>query len=408
MATRPDSVQQPRLVVRPRPSFWTHRLRSWFAVAATTGAIGLILLLVSGNALLPFGQPVLLRGKSGSKGDLFLDPAMQRILLARHFRVEVTQTGSREAATGSYQGYDFLFPSGRPSAYTIKGELAKKNISPKTVKPFASPLVLASFRQYAETLVAAGVARPQLNVLGGRPIYYTLDTARFLDLMRAGKTWDDLGIGRRQDPGGGTVTNGNRVLAHSPNMCFANSGEAFLALAAWVILGRNAPPTEKDASAVAARIKPLLTLEGLQDADLFNSYVTPEGKGKAPIVVVYEHQYLAYQVRIKQLRGAADSDRVLLYPAPQMLTDPEFIALGPDADRLAKLLVDDREVRQRAMELGYRVLDPTGEHTSDALWTYLAGHGIPAPVSGGDDTRADLPDLPTLEKMIALVGGCAR
>ncbi|MEV6631693.1 hypothetical protein AB0M54_13180 [Actinoplanes sp. NPDC051470] len=319
------SVSAPRLTVRPRPGFWTHRLRIWFAVAASVGTLGLVVLLVTGNALLPFREPVLLRGKSGSAGDLFLDPTMQQILLKRHFRVEVTQTGSGETATGSFDGYNFLFPSGRPTASTIRSRLAERNISPKVTHPFASPLVLASFRQYAETLVAAGVARPQANRLGGPPMYYTLDTAKFLGLTEAGTTWDDLDLGSQKDADGGTVTNGNRVLAHTPNMCFANSGQTYLALAAWVIGGRNEPPREQDALRIAARIKPMLTLEGLQDADLFNSYRSPEGKGKAPIVVVYEHQYFAYQLDIVRDRAVPDTDRVPLYPAQQMLADPEFI-----------------------------------------------------------------------------------
>lgn len=405
---RHETTAQPRLLVRPRPRLWSRRLRSWFAASATAGVIGLVCLLVSGNLLLPFTGPVLLKGKSGSKGDIFADPAMQRILLQRRVRVEVTQTGSRELATRSFDGYDFLFPSGRPTAYMVKERLAAANVSPQTRKPFASPLVLASFRQYAETLVAAGIARPQANRLGGAPLYYTLDVAAFFGLMRSGRTWNDLGISRHTDARGESVTNGNRVLAHSPSMCFANSGEAYLALAAFVSGGRNAPPTEAEAPAMAARIKPLLTLEGLHDADLFASYTTPEGKGKAPIVVVYEHQYLAYQVRFQQTAGTPDTDRVLLYPAPQILTDPEFIALNAGAEQLGELLADDPEVRRRAMELGYRVLDPTNATTSDALWEYMEGHGIPRPDGGGDLTRADLPLLPALEKMIKIVGGCAK
>jgi hypothetical protein len=397
----PEAVPQPRLVIRHRPRLWTPRLRSFTAFAATAGVLGLVLLLVTGNALLPFQATVVLKGKSGSKGDLFADPEVRRILLRHHLRVEVTQTGSREAATGPLEGYDFMFPSGRPAGNMIKERLAReKGYSPNSAKPFATPLVFATFRQYADTLVAAGVATPQ----PGRGLYYTLDVGRFLGLMRSQKTWDDLGLARH---GPKRLSNSNRVLAHSPSACFANAGEAYLALTAFVLNGGEAPQAP-EALAVAGRIKPLLTLEGLQDDDLLRGYVTPEGMGKAPIVVVYEHQYLAYQLRTQQRLGGPDSDRVLLYPVPQMLTDPEFLVLDERAEGLRRLLLEDEGLRRRAKELGYRVLDPDGVHDSEQLWAHLAAHGIPGPARDGDVTRADLPGLDSLEAMIAAVGGCVR
>ncbi|BAL87660.1 hypothetical protein AMIS_24400 [Actinoplanes missouriensis 431] len=400
--------EPPRLPIRHR-RFWSPSFLKVFAPLATTAATGLVLLLISGNLALPFQQELTLEGKTGSKGEIFEDPEMRRLLLRHHIRVHITNTGSRELATHDFTGYDFVFPSGRPAANMVRQRLAQTSGGvPQTSKPFATPLVLATFRQYAETLVAAGVATTQRNTLGGTPYYYILDTAKFLTLIKEGRTWNDLRLERQADGQGSTISNGNRVIAHSPSPCHANAGESFLALTAFVENGTNAPPNAAEAPAVTAAIKPLLGMQGMHDQELFASYVTPEGKGKAPIVVVYEHQYLAYQVRQAEAGGAPDTDRVLLYPQQGMLTDPEFIPLNAGADRLGRLLGSDPELRRRAMELGYRVLDPTSAASSDQLWKYLAERGIPAPDNSGNLTKAELPVLDVLEKMIGEVGGCPR
>lgn len=396
----------PRLVVRPRPRFWSPRFRRTFVPVAGSGALGLVLLVFSGTLMLPFTAAPTVEGRTGSKGELFEDAAMQRILMAHHLRVHITRTGSRELAANDLSGYDFAFPSGRPAANMVKQRLVAQGRSVQTRRPFTSPVVLASFRQYANALVAAGVATPQRNGLGGEPLYYTLRTRRFLDLIASGRTWDDLGIARYPDAAGHTLSNGNRVLAHSPSMCTSNSGETYLALLAYVQGGRNAPPTEREVAAVAEQIKPLLGVQGMQDADLFATYVTPEGKGRAPIVVVYEHQYLAYQSRRHQDSGATDGDRVLLYPEQEMLADPEFIPLTPEGERMGTLLVTDPGVRRRMMELGYRLVDSSTDTSNGQLWEFLADRGIPAPDRGGNLTKAELPVLPVLEELVERVGGC--
>src|SRR5262249_140460 len=266
----------------------------------------------SGNLLLPFDPTVTLEGKMASKAALFEDEEFQRLLLKHHIRVHVTRTGSREVATHDIERYDFVFPSGRPSANIIESDRSTQNRYFQTWRLFSSPIVLATYREYAETLAESGVASRQ-DPGQGRPLYYTLDMERFLDLERNGRTWNGIGIGRQRNEQGQTVANGNRVLAHNPNVCISNSGGTYLALVAFVENKEN-PPDEADAAQVAQKIKPLLTAQGMPEQDLFRSYATPEGKGAAPIIVVYEHQYLAYQLQYQERAGLPDTERVLLYP----------------------------------------------------------------------------------------------
>ncbi|MFI5840743.1 hypothetical protein ACIA8K_13645 [Catenuloplanes sp. NPDC051500] len=388
-------------MIRRRSAFWSRRFLRGFGPVAGLAAVGVVSLLLSGHLAVPFAPMVTLEGLTASKGDLFEDARMRALLEERHIRVHVTRSGSRAIARADLEGFDFVFPSGRPAANRIKERIG----AGKTYKPFATPLVLGTFRQYAETLVAAGAATAQPGGTAAGPMYYTLDMKRFFALIKAGKTWDDLGIGTQPDVTGRTITNGNRVYAHSPNLCDANSAESYTALAAFVE-NQGTAPTEGQVAAVADGIREPLTIGGMPDADLLGSYIAPEGKSKAPIVVVYEHQFLTYQVRRQIADGVPDGDRVMLYPDREVLTDPEYFVLNARADRLGTLLRDDPALRQRAMELGYRVLDPTGETDSEQLWRYLREHGIPVPDRGGVLTKADLPALPALEQLVKAVGAC--
>lgn len=390
---------EPRLEIRRRTAFWSPRFLRGFGPVAGSALVGLALLWSSGNLVLPFTAPVVLEALTASKGELFEDPQMRLLLEERHIRVHVTRSGSREIARADFEGYDFVFPSGRPAAEMI---LARTGVV-RTFRPFSTPLVLATFRQYAETLRAAGIAEPQPGGTDAGPMYYTVDMAAFFALIKAEKTWDDLGIGTHPDAAGATITNGNRVFAHTSDICRSNSAESYTALIAVVENAGGVLGPDRVAD-IASVIGDPLTLGGMPDSELFESYVTPEGKGKAPIVVVYEHQFLAYQLQHQEEAGVLDDERVLLYPDPVVLTDPQYIVLTEEADRLGGLIEDDPALRRRAMELGYRLLGP-GDSGSDALRRYLGDHGIPDPPHLGG-TNAPLPRLEVLEELVKTVGGC--
>ncbi|MFI6028165.1 hypothetical protein [Amycolatopsis magusensis] len=133
-------------------------------------------------------------------------------------------------------------------------------------------------------------------------------------------------------------------------------------------------------------------------------YLSPEGKRIAPIVVIYEHQYLAHQLRGPP--GQPDDDRVLLYPADHFETQPAFIALNDTGRRLGQLLRTDPELRTRAVELGFRVLDAEQDTTSPQLARLLGDRQLEAPSPDNDHTRAYLPHVDLFEKLITTIGGC--
>jgi hypothetical protein len=404
-----STADEPLLVISRPPRFWGSPFGVAFVMSVCVVLVGAGLVLSTGLRR-PVEPLVTVKGIMASKKDFFEDDEVRRLLRERGFRVELTVRGSREVAleviNQDSDRYDFAFPSGQPAADLIKNHRRQEGRYQRTTDLFTSPIVLASYRAYAETLANNEIATAQAAGPGAQSFYYTLDTAEFIRLGEQRQTWDGLEIGTYEDANGDRTTNGNQVLAQTPGVCRTNSGAAYLGLIAFVKNNGSPPRTEVEADRLAGELQPLLTASGMPEAELFNSYVTPEGKSQGPIVVVYEHQYLSYQLDHLARTGRPDDERVLLYPEQQLQSDPEFISLRPGpADQLAELLATDRDLRRRMMQLGYRVFDATDTVGSTQLFTYLGDHGLPVPVRE-DATRALLPNLDLLESLIRKVGRC--
>ncbi|ROO85073.1 hypothetical protein EDD29_2608 [Actinocorallia herbida] len=412
MTTGPRQATEGPALSVPRPPSLRHSPLGLAFVAsacvAAVSAAAVLFLLATRPA-----PPVTVRGIMASKQDFFNDREVQRLLLAHGVRVEVTARGSGEVAyevlNQKSERYDFAFPSGQPAADQIKARRQERGLHSVTTRLFSSPIVLATFREYAETLVRNDAATRHGN--GSAPsLYYTLETAPFLEFGRQGKTWNDIGLGHEAGPDGTPVSNGNRVLARTSGVCRTNSGATYLGLVAFVVNGEEPAQTAADADRLAARIQPIFAATGMAESELWRTYVTPEGRSQGPVVVVYEHQFFAYQLDQVRRTGRPDGERVLLYPRQEFLTDPEYISLKPSGDRLGVLLRTDPALRGRMMELGFRVMDDadtTGTGTG-RLFGFLTANGVPPPAPRTDFTRAELPVLALLQRMVETVDGCGR
>ncbi|MEV0444881.1 hypothetical protein AB0I84_14060 [Streptomyces spectabilis] len=402
-----SSREEPRLATR-RPAARRRRRFPRHVVAAMPLALaGLLALLVSGNALRPFERITTIDGKMASKSDYFKDPEVRRLLLKHGIRVDIHRLGSRGIATQSLAGMDVVFPSGQPAARLI---MRGQQRSVRTARPFVTPLALGTFREYAQTLVAAGVARPQRAPGGGDTLYYDLDMAGFLRLIERDRTWD--GIGYRAHS---RRSNSGRVLVRTSSVCESNAAGTYLSILAFVKNGNRPPGTERkrgDAPGgdpvldVAAKVKPLINLQGMAADEQADSYFSDEGESIAPVSLIYEHQFLAHQVGFQKRHQRADTRRVLLYPSPQALTEPQLISLTGQGDRLTDLMESDPGLRQRAIELGFRVRFSGEDSTSEQLNAYLREHRVQVPTPNPDQTKADAPDLDALERIINHVGNC--
>ncbi|MFI5914611.1 hypothetical protein [Dactylosporangium sp. NPDC051541] len=401
MAADTSTQAEVQLAVRRPPAgFWLRPRFLWsFVPFVLVFAVGLGVLARDGDVLLPFERLAVVEGKIASKADFFEDAEVQRILLRHHLRVHFTQGGSRDLANTPLDGFDFVFPSGQPAGDLVLSRLKDQGRSTTVYKPFTSPIVLGSYREYAEALRAAGLATPLDGDADGEPLYYRLQLDGFLAAIESRKRWSELA--------GGKVASSNRITAWSPDICRSNSAGTYMALVAFVRNKNDVPQSEAEAERLANEIKPLVGVFGLPQSDLFNSYVTPEGKGQ-PIVVVYEHQFLAYQAQYHARTQTLDRDRVLLYPSVNFRTDPVYIPLSPVGERLGRLITTDPELRRRAVALGFRTLTPDAEPAGPEFADYLRGQSIPVPAFLTDvGTTAQLPRLDLLEKMIGITGNCS-
>ncbi|MFF4584253.1 hypothetical protein [Streptomyces sp. NPDC001388] len=416
------AIEEPRLTTR---RVRRRRVPRHVLVALPLALAGLISLLVSGNTLRPFEHITTLDAKMASKSDFFKDPEVRRLLLRHGIRVDIHRLGSRGIATQSLKDMDVVFPSGQPAAKLI---LDRQEGSVASVRPFVTPLVFGTFRDYAETLVKAGVATPQRTPGGGDTLYYDLDMRRFMGLLdgkdggrttadqdgdgktEGADTWNGIGF----DTTGGH-SNSGRVLVRTSSVCESNSAGTYLSLVAFVANRNSTPGTQnvndpqlaRDAvTDLAARIKPLISLQGMWADEQAESYLSDLGESIAPISLIYEHQYLAHQIAYHDSHGRQDTDRVLLYPTPYALTEPQLISLTDRGDRLVRILEEDGELRDRAIELGFRVRFSGEDGTSERLNAYLRAHGIQVPVPNADQTKVYEPGLDVLEEIIDYVGNC--
>lgn len=101
------AAEEPWLTVTRPPR---RHLRRALAAALPVPVIGLVLLVASGNLLLPVRPVVTIEAKMASKRDFFQDPEVERLLMKHGFRVHITNMGSREIAKQDYDGYDVVFP----------------------------------------------------------------------------------------------------------------------------------------------------------------------------------------------------------------------------------------------------------------------------------------------------------
>ena len=115
------------------------------------------------------------------------------------------------------------------------------------------------------------------------------------------------------------------------------------------------------------------------------------GMGKAPLVMVYESQFIEYQLAHPEDRKG---DKVLLYPRPTIYTKHVFVPIDDNGDRLGRLLTEDAALQHLAVEHGFRIQDTA--YSSD-VWK-KAGISVPAQL-------IDVVDPPSYEFLEAIIKG---
>ncbi|HYO44414.1 MAG TPA: hypothetical protein VES19_14545 [Candidatus Limnocylindrales bacterium] len=326
-----------------------------------------------GDALKP--STTAIRGYIGSEKDpFFKDPRVIAALRRGGFDVSVTTAGSREIATKDLTQADFVFPAGVPAAEKIRRERP----GTQSFVPFYTPMAIATWTPIVDLLTTAGVARV---TSGG---YTALDMDAFMALAAKDTRWKDLA--------GNTAYPVNKsVLITSTDVRKSNSAAMYLAIASYIANGRNIVDTDQQAATVLDRIAPLFLRQGYVENSSegpFEDYLV-QGMGKAPMVMVYEAQFLA---RAAANDGSIRVGMVLMYPEPTILSKHTLVSLTEPGAALGRFLADDPELRTLATEYGFRTTDTA------AFRTFLDAHTISAP-----DTILDVIDPPTYERLEAMI-----
>src|SRR3712207_3728268 len=86
----------------------------------------------------------------------------------------------------------------------------------------------------------------------------------------------------------------------------------------------------------------------------FDDYLA-QGAGKAPMLLIYESQFLELQ---RRRDGSIAPGMMLMYPTPDVLSKHTAIGLTEDGARLGEPLRDDPRLQRLAAEPGFRTNAP--------------------------------------------------
>jgi hypothetical protein len=381
----PVAAEPTFTIVDPPRSIWRRkRFLFPFGLSAVTALASVIALYASGAVAMPF--TIVVEGLMASKADFFKDEQVKRILMRQGVQVHITDSGGSidipQNKVKKPNEYDFVMPSGQ-----MVGEAVNETYGGQRFYTFRSPLVLGAFREYAEALKKAEVAKPQEDSQGH---YYTVDIEKFSALVGSTPptTWSKYGL-----------SNTNQMIVQSPDPCQSYSGAAYVGLVAFGA-NDNKTMTAESVSAVAEKIGPVLTVEGQHENGLGFKFFQPEGRTSAPVAVIYEHQYISYQLRKLEQTGRMDDDRVLLYPQARHTSEPWVVSFSDKGERIGRLINDNADLRRRALELGFRLSGP------ESLDDLLAERGIPRPELR--ETESFMPKSADLARLISRVFGCKQ
>jgi hypothetical protein len=167
----------------------------------------------------------------------------------------------------------------------------------------------------------------------------------------------------------------------------------YLALAAYIANGNNVVDNDRDADKVASSMVGLFSRQGFQEsssAGPFEDY-TAMGIGKAPLVMIYEQQFLEYILS----RPNPNLDMVLLYPVPTILSKHTLVALSDNGVRFAQVMTTNPKISSIAQRYGFRAQD------SSELFAAVEAKKLAIPRTVVD--VIDPPSYDVLEKLITRI-----
>ena len=346
-------------------------------------AIGLAVVLIVGVGIAVISSiqghlgaaAVPIHGVIGSeKLPFFQDP---RVIAAFHrggFDVTVETAGSRQIATLDLSNDDFAFPAGAPAAEKIRRTIPGTT----SVVPFFTPMAIATWQPIVDLLTTAGLV--QTSPQG----YLTLDMGKYMDLVSKDTRWNDL-------PNNTTFPVNKSILMTSTDVRKSNSAAMYLSIASYVANGNNVVQNDATVDHIVDVTAPLFLKQGFVESsseEPFDEYLV-QGIGKAPMVVIYEAQYLA---RAAANDGSITPDMRLVYPEPTIYSNHTWVGLTDAGKRAGDFLANDPELRNLITEYGFRTADAQG------FQGYFNSHNVSVPAN-----LIDVIEPPSYEALEAMI-----
>jgi hypothetical protein len=324
---------------------------------------------------------VTVRGLVGSEKEPYLrDPRVLDELRRNGIDLRIETSGSRAMTTRTdLATYDFAFPAGTPSGQRLKGIVKARDV----YTPFFTPMTVASWRPIANILVANGFAKRDGQ-------YYNItNMPGLIAAETGGKRWHDF-------KSAGAYDVNKSVLISTTDPRKSNSGAMYAALASYLLNGGAVVSDRAQIARIQSKLNGLFLRQGYEESSSsgpFDDYVQI-GMGKTPLVMVYESQFIEYQLAHPKDRNA---DMVLLYPRPTVYTKHAFVPITDRGDKLGQLLSSNETLQHLAVEHGFRIQD--GAYTRD----FFNRNNVKVP-----DHLIDVVDPPSYEFLETMINGIER
>ncbi|QYH19786.1 hypothetical protein JKI95_01095 [Corynebacterium aquatimens] len=309
------------------------------------------------------------------KRGYFEDPDVVARLKELGYEVSISTAGSRQIATGTdIAAQDFVFPSSAPATQKVREQVSGASAE----FPFFSPMAVASWQTIADILEEQGVVHQENGA-------YVLDMAKYVDLAQSGTRWRDLSD---------AFPSPRNVQIRSTDIRTSNSAAMYLSVLAWEFQQRD-PARGDDVGYLVEQISPFFTGQGYSESSSsgpFAEYLS-QGMGAAPMVMVYEAQFIGEQMSpTSRIRD----DMVLFHLSPTVLANHGIVGVTPEGKELARLLTADAQLQQLAARHGFRPA------TAGSLAEEMEQHGLQPPADYVNSI--DPPNYDRLEQLIDGVG----
>jgi hypothetical protein len=273
-----------------------------------------------------------------AKFSFMKDPKLTEILAKEGIEVVLSKTGATSADILRSKDFDAVWPAGANAATDFSVAWKSANTYPV----FSTPLALASWKQLLPVLASNGLAKKTGDVSGE---FYL---ERALPLMLEGKRWNQLKNNE-------VFAINKGFLVNTPDIRKSSTGGLYIAALAYIQNGHDVPANVAAGEQLADKLSSLITRQGFQEGTLsgpFEDYVG-QGMGKAPLVLVYESQFVEAK-RDGKLRDT----HVLLYPKPGMVLKHVLVARTDAGKKLGEILSSNPEAQKIAAQYGFRTNNP--------------------------------------------------